>query len=348
MRSGNRFSFRMTMCWTGRMNLAKTGINGSWLTNGIADEDILGVNYHFRESDAIHRASPRVPMFGSETTNEKSTRGECQGNRAHGWVSSYNLSNDKWLAIVNRPFIAGSYTWTGFDYKGEPNPDGWPDVGNNTGLLDCCGFPKDKGSYFKSCWSASPMVHLMPADWNPHGKEGQTIRVIAFSNARRVELFLNGRSLGIKDMPHDDCMEWQVPYQAGQLLARASANGKVVAKDVVETTGTPAEIQLAPDRLMLSAGDEDALVVPVSILDDKGRVVPDAINRVTFQLTGGGRILGVGNGNPADHDPDRANQRNAFHGHCIVIIQAGAQPAVLMLTAASPGLKSAALTFHAR
>ena len=273
-------------------------INGSWLTNGIADEDILGVNYHFREYDAIHRASPRVPMFGSETTNEKSTRGEYQADPTNGMVTSYNLSNDKWLAIVDRPFIAGSYTWTGFDYKGEPNPDGWPDVSNNTGLLDCCGFPKDKGYYFKSCWSAEPMVHLMPANWNPHGKEGQTIRVIAFSNACQVELFLNGRSLGIKDMPHDDCVEWQVPYEAGQLLAKASANGRVVATDVVETTGTPESIQLSPDRLTLSAGDEDALVVPVSILDDKGRVVPDAINRVTFQLTGGGRILGVANGNP--------------------------------------------------
>ena len=192
------------------------------------------------------------------------------------------------------------------------------------------------------------MVHLLPANWNSPGKTGQPVRVIAFSNARRVELFLNGRSFGAQDMPHDDEVEWSVPYQPGQLLARAYTDGKTVATDVEETTGPAAQLQLSPDRRTLRADGADTVVVPVSLLDAQGRVVPDASNRVEFQLTGGGRILGVANGNPADHDPDRATQRNAFHGYCMVLIQAGLQPAELKLTATSPGLKSAELIFSVR
>ena len=323
-------------------------INGSWLANGITDEDIIGVNYHFREYDAFHRANPNLAMFGSETTNQKTTRGEYAADSAAGMSTSYNLSDQQWLAIVTRPFMAGAYTWTGFDYKGEPNPSGWPDISNNTGLLDVCGFEKDKGYYFQSCWSDKPMVHLLPSCWNWQGKTGQNIRVIAFSNARQVELFLNGRSLGTRDMPHDGHIEWEVPYEPGEVLAKAYTDGRTVASDVVQTTSPPARIELTTDRTTLHADDEDTVVVSVSILDAKGRLVPNADRRVTFQVTGGGRILGVGNGNPADHDPDRASQRNSFHGHCIVLVQAGLQPASLQLVATSPGLTSGSVSFESR
>ena len=189
--------------------------------SGDADvEDIIGVNYMNNPYDAIKKRHPDKPMFGSEDTNEKTTRGEYADDRAAGMCSSYNLSEVRWLAVPTRPFMAGSFTWTGFDYKGEPNPYGWPDVSNNTGLLDVCGFPKDKAYYFQSCWTDKPMVHLMPSTWNWPAKEGQNIRVIAFSNAKQVELFLNGKSLGVKDMPHDGHLEWQVPYEPGELLAK--------------------------------------------------------------------------------------------------------------------------------
>ena len=274
-------------------------INGSWLTNGIADEDLIGVNYHSRDYDNIHRGNPGRPIFGSEATNEKTTRGEYADDPTNGMCSSYNLSDRDWLAVANRPFIAGSYTWTGFDYKGEPNPYGWPDVSNNTGLMDSCGFPKDKYYYFESCWSARPMVHLMPGNWNPAACEGKIIRVLAFSNARQVELFLNGRSLGIKDTPHDDYVEWEVPYQPGQLLAKGYADGKTVATDLVEATGAPARILLSPDRRTLHADGQDAVVVPVSILDEQGRVVPDAANRVTFPtLPAAADLLGLAMATP--------------------------------------------------
>jgi beta-galactosidase len=316
-------------------------MSGGWLTNGIADvEDIVGINYSTEVYDKVHRRYPQKAIFGSEDTNQKTTRGEYAEDRATGMCSSYNLSANLWLDVVNRPFMCGSFTWTGIDYKGEPNPYGWPDVSNNTGLMDCCGFPKDKYYYFESCWSDTPMVHVMPGTWNWPGKLGQNIRVLAFSNAKQVELFLNGRSLGTKNVPHDDYVEWEVPYQRGELTAKAYTDGQTVATDVVDTTGAPARIELSPDRTTLQANAEDAVVIPVSILDGQGRVVPYAGNRVTFQLNGPGEILGVSNGDPADHATDKSNQRNAFHGHCIVVIKAGAQSGTIQLTASSPGLGS--------
>ena len=322
-------------------------INSDALTNALTDEDLIGVNYRYRDYNGIHAADPHIAMFGSEANNQKTTRGEyaIEDDRASGMCSSYNLSDRTWLEQETRPYICGSFTWTGFDYKGEPNPYNWPDVSNNTGLMDCCGFRKDKYYYFESCWSDKPMVHIMPGSWNWHGKEGQNIRVLAFSNAKKVELVLNGNSLGTKDMPHNDYVEWEVPYQPGDLVAKAYLDGHTVATDVVETTGVESKIQVSPDRTTLQANAEDAVVVPISILDAQGRVVPDSDNRVTFQLDGSGKILGVSNGNPADHDTDKSNQRNAFHGHCMVVIEAGNQPGTIHLTATSPGLGSTSVTF---
>jgi beta-galactosidase len=130
------------------------------------------------------------------------------------------------------------------------------------------------------------------------------------------------------------------------LVAKGYRNGKVVATDTVKTTGAPARLQLSPDRTKLQADGEDAVVVPVSILDAEGSVVPNAGNRVSFRLTGAGRILGVGNGNPSDHDSDKADQRNAFHGRCLAVIGAGGKPGVLQLMVTSPGLSSATMTFQ--
>lgn len=320
-------------------------MNGGWLKPGIADvEDVIGVNYNYNRFDAIHQRHPEKAMFGSEDTNEKTTRGEYVNDRTNGWCSGYNLSESRWLPFVERPFMAGSFTWTGFDYKGEPNPYGWPDISNNTGLMDVCGFPKDKYYYFESCWSEKPMVHLMPDSWNWRGREGQPIRVIAFSNAQRVELFLNGHSLGAKAVSPDSHVEWEVAYEPGRLQARGFTGGKLVAREELETTGAPARIELSPERLKLRAGGEDTIVVPVSILDAQGRVVPDAGNRIEFRLEGGGQILGTGNGNPADHDSDKAPERKAFHGHCIAVVQAGDRPGVLRFEASSPGLVTGRLT----
>ena len=216
------------------------------------------------------------------------------------------------------------------------------------GLLDVCGFRKDKGYYFQSCWSPEPMVHLVPGTWNWKGKQGQGIRVLAFSNAQRVELFLNGKSLGTKDMPHDAHVEWQVPYAPGELSAKAYAGDKLVAGDKVETTGSPTHVKLTTDRASLRLGAEDAIVIAASILDDHDRVVPDADQRITFHTSGGGRILGVGNGNPSDHDTDKADNRRTFHGKCIVVVEAGDHAGEIEVSATAEPLAPGRLALSAK
>jgi beta-galactosidase len=315
-----------------------------FLDHGIADvEEMIGVNYNYESLDRIRARHPDKPMFGSEDQNEKTARGEYADNKAAGLKGAYNLSEKTWQDFATRPWLAGSYTWTGIDYKGEPNPFGWPDVSNNTGLLDSCAFPKDKAYYFQSCWTKEPMVHILPSTWNWPGKEGKPIRVLTWSNAPKVELFLNDKSLGIKNIPPAGHAEWKVPFAPGHLVAKAMKGDEVVATDEQQTTNPAKRIEVTADRTTLNSTGEDAIVAKVALLDDQGRVVPDSANRVTFKLSEGGRMLGVGNGNPADHDTDKADNRKAFHGRCIVVIQANNKPGTLHLTASSPGLDDGSL-----
>jgi beta-galactosidase len=169
--------------------------------------------------------------------------------------------------------------------------------------MDTCGFAKDNFYYYQAWWGDRPALHLLP-HWNWAGKEGQDIDVRCFGNCDEVELFLNGQSLGRKPMSHNSHLQWTVKYQPGTLLARGYSGGAEVSEDKVETTGAPAAIKLTPDRRSLDAGNEDASVITVSVVDDHGRVVPTAGNQISFDLTGPGRILGVGNGDPSCHEPD--------------------------------------------
>ena len=320
-------------------------MNGGWFDPGFRDvEDLMGVNYYPEVYDKFHKLYPKKPMFASETASTCTTRGVYADDRTNAWVSSYNMTDGSWEPVGSRPFVAGSFPWTGFDYKGEPAPFGWPDVNGNFGILDMCGFPKDNYYYYQSWWKTKPMVHLMP-HWNWPGKEGQNIHVIAFSNCARVELFLNGQSEGAQDMPRFRHLDWNVKYAPGTLSAKGyDADGKLTAMEVVETTGDPAALRLVYDRTTLSADGEDVLPVEVDIVDAKGRIVPTANNLVTFKVLGAGKVAGVGNGNPSDHDPDRATYRHAFNGKCMVILGAGEQAGRIQLVATSPGLKTLSLS----
>ena len=190
-------------------------------------------------------------------------------------------------------------------------------------------------------------MHLFP-HWNWGGKEGEKINVWCYGNAARVELFLNGSSLGAKDMPRYRHAEWDVPYAPGTLEARGyDAAGKLIASDKVETTGAPASLKLTTDRTTLTADGEDLTMIEADVLDAQGRIVPTADDLVTFSVTGAGHVAGVGNGDPSSHEPDKAKQRHAFHGKCLVIVGANEQPGAIRLTAAAPGLNGASLSLKA-
>jgi beta-galactosidase len=321
-------------------------MNGGWFGPGFRTvEDLMGVNYNPEVYARFHRSYPRMPLYASETASTLTTRGVYANDRAHAWVSSYNMTDDTWQPVAV-PFVAGSFPWTGFDYKGEPTPYGWPDINSNFGIMDMCGFPKDNYYYYQSWWKTQPIVHLMP-HWNWPGKEGQAIRVIAFSNCDRVELFLNGQSQGAKEMPRNGHLEWTVRYAPGRLTAKGYESSAVAATDTVETTGAPAALRLRTDRTTLAADGEDLTPVEVDVVDARGRLVPTAENRVTFSVTGAGHVAGVGNGNPSDHDPDKVGFRRAFNGKCMVIVGAGERPGSIRLMATSPGLRPAVLGLQA-
>jgi beta-galactosidase len=278
--------------------------------NGVIE--VRGWNYHVgQDMDDYHAKHPTQPEVGTEQASTVSTRGIYANDKERGYVSAYDsnapswaTTTEKWWSyFADRPWLSGGFVWTGFDYRGEPTPYAWPCVNSHFGILDTCGFPKDNFYYYQSWWTTNIVLHLLP-HWNWPGKEGQEIRVDALSNCEEVELFLNGESLGRQPMKRNSKLSWQVKYAPGTLSAKGFNGGKVVAEAKVETTGEPASIQLAPDRATINADGEDVSVFTVSVTDAQGRVVPVAGNKINFELSGAGKILGVGNGDPSCHEPD--------------------------------------------
>jgi beta-galactosidase len=201
-----------------------------------------------------------------------------------------------------RPFLSGLFFWTGFDYRGEPQPYGWPQVSSQSGIVDLCGFPKDMFYYLKSWWTDEPVLHIFP-HWN--WKEGDTINVWAYSNCEEVELFLNAKSLGRKHMPQNSHLEWPVVYEPGILRVQGLKSGKDAVSYQIATTKEPAQITLNTDRSSVNADGEDVSVVTVQVNDSEGRIVPTANNEIVFQLSGPGQIIGTGNGDPSSHEADK-------------------------------------------
>jgi len=276
--------------------------------------EVRGWSYHIGTSnmDAYHAAHPAQPNVGSEQGSTVGTRGIYTNGPARGYMSAYDLGATKWSNTAEqwwsffaaRPWLSGGFVWTGFDYRGEPTPYGWPCVNSHFGILDTCGFPKDNFWYYQAWWTDKPVLHLLP-HWNWPGSEGRDIDVWCHSNCREVELFLNGQSLGRKAMEPNSHLTWKVKYAPGVLSAKGyNADGKIIAESKVETTGEPAAVRLTPDRALINADGRDLSVFTVAVTDEQGRVVPVATNLIHFELSGPGKILGVGNGDPGCHEPD--------------------------------------------
>jgi beta-galactosidase len=290
--------------------------SGGW--GGISTViDLVGYNYINQSNpDEQHARFPDHPGVGTEETTTQCARGVYFDDPARALLSPQlkgdtgGNSEKGWNYYAGRPFLAGLFFWTGFDLRGEAWPSGWPGVVSHFGFLDACGFPKDTAYYLKSWWTDEPVLHLYP-HWNWPGKEGQEFTVGCFSNHEAVELFLNGVSLGRQTMPRNGHLEWKVAYAPGALEARGFRGGKVVATSRVETTGAPAELLLTPDRTAIDADGADAAVFTVSARDAQGRAVPTAGNLVDFDIKGG-RIIGVGNGDPGCHEPDEFTETIAL------------------------------------
>jgi beta-galactosidase len=215
--------------------------------------------------------------------------------------------------------------------------------------MDSCGFPKDNYYYYQSWWTErdETILHILP-HWNWPGREGQAIDVRAFSNCEEVELILNDVTQGRKPIPRNSHAAWQVVYEPGRLEAYGYRAGQVVASAEVETTGPPAQFLLESDRPSLRADGEDVASVTVSVVDAQGRRVPIADHLVHFEVSGAGRILGVGNGDPSSHESDQANHRRLFNGLALVLIQSSQKAGSIRLHARSEGLGDARITIDAQ
>ncbi len=330
------------------VSIAPTGAIG---TGGLALCDVVGYNYMDPGAEEYHNAHPDRSVIGTETVSAVGTRGIYVTEADKGYVGSYDpytttgrASAEGWWSFCNaRPWLSGGFVWTGFDYRGEPSPNGWPNISSQYGIVDTCGFPKDSFYYYQSWWTQKPVLHLFP-HWNWAGLEGKEIAVWVYSNLDSVELFLNGQSLGAKDVKKDSHLAWNVKYAAGTIEARGLKGGKLAMTAKRETTGPAAKLVMKADRAGVSADGEDVAFFAVEVQDAQGRVLPNTDQLVSFKVSGEGRLIGVGNGDPTDQESDKGTSRKAFSGLCMAIAQATKSAGNITVEASSPGLAKSSVT----
>lgn len=317
---------------------------------------VRGFNYRHMNVADYHRDHPNQPVMGTEMGSTVTTRGIYEKDSIRAYVPDQDITAPWWasraeewwkLAATNNYWIGG-FVWTGFDYRGEPTPYRWPNVNSHFGIMDVCGFPKNIYYYYQSWWTDKDVLHISP-HWNWKGKEGRPIDVWVNSNADNVELFLNGKSFGKKEMPRNSHLQWSVNYEAGKLEAVAYKKGKRLTSSV-ETTNEASNILIESSKTILQADGKDVSVINISILDNAGREVPDANRLIEFSLTGDAKIIGVGNGDPSSHEADICAEgkwkRSSFNGKCQVIIQSGKSNSTIHFEASSNGISKASLELN--
>ena len=332
------------------VSIAPTGAIG---TGGLALCDVIGYNYMDPQAKAYHDAHPDHPVIGTETVSAVGTRGIYVTDPSKGYVGSYDPWTTTgrasavgwWSFCDSQPWLLGGFVWTGFDYRGEPSPNLWPNISSQYGIIDTCGFPKDAFYYYRSWWTDEPVLHVFP-HWNWPGMEGKEIAVWVYSNLDKVELLLNGKSLGTQEVKKNLHPAWTVKYAPGTLEARGYKGDKVVMTAKRETTGHAAKLVMKADRKQMSADGEDVAMFAVEVQDAQGRVVPITDNEVAFTVTGAGKLIGLGNGDPTNQEPDKGSSRKAFSGLCMAIVQSTKKDGNITVEAASPGLSSARLSIE--
>nr|WP_315257625.1 beta-galactosidase GalA [uncultured Duganella sp.] len=328
-------------------------MNGGFLTelNVSHAVDVVGSNYQVPDYDRYHKANPTKPFTSSEDTSAFMTRGEYKTVKEKNLIASYdddaaqwgNTHRDAWQAIDTRPFVAGGFVWTGFDYRGEPTPNDWPSVSSVFGIMDLNGFAKTAYYIHQVQWiKDKPLIHIAP-HWN--WKQGENVRVMVMANVETIKLLLNGRDLGQQKVDPYRMNNFEVAFEPGKLEAIGYQGGKEMVRTAVETTGEAVSLELMPDRAQLTGDGFDALPITVRALDAQGRAVPLAQNEVTFAVTGGGRSIGHGNGDPNSHEDEKGATRRLFNGLAQLIVQTSYEASDdITVSATAGGLKAARVT----
>ncbi|PCI35305.1 MAG: glycoside hydrolase family 2 [Flavobacteriaceae bacterium] len=365
--------------------------------NGLAATlDLVGFNYKPTQYDKVVKNNPNFIVYGAETASTVSSRGvyhlPLKNYEKHEslQVTSYDIVSPPWAyppdfetyAQETMPHSLGEFVWTGFDYLGEPTPyngkdnethgkwgGDWPSRSSYFGIVDLCGFPKDRYYYYQSRWTEEPMVHILP-HWNWENTEHKEIPVYCYTNCDEAELFLNGKSLGKKVMGVDKTtipaefkwwkksattwdspyrLNWNVQYEPGELKVVAYKNGEIVAEKKIVTAGKPHHLELTPDRTEIDADGSDLSFITVKVVDKDGNFCPLANNLVNFNIEGPGTIAAVGNGNAATTEPFQATYRKAFNGLCMLIIKSKRNHiGEINITVSSENLKSDHTTVNSK
>jgi len=321
--------------------------------------DVAGYNYILQNPVERHRKDyPQRRALGSEETTGCGTRGiyfdahdrghmVAHNRKPNGPDSLLNCIERGWKFYDERPYLGGLFYWTGFDYRGEPNPMKFPATGSQFGLLDYCGFPKDEAYYLKSWWTDEPVLHILP-HWNLQGHEGDSVDVWVYSNCDEVELTVNGKSLGRKPMEKNGHLSWKAVYNPGAVKAAGYRNGKRILTEKVETAGAPARLSLTAHRPSIRADKKDVAVFRVELQDKKKRFVPTACDELTISVSGPVCILGVGNGDPAYQAAERPTDAaahtfrvKAFNGLAQILLQSTGEAGEAVLTVGAAHIPAA-------
>jgi len=335
--------------------------------------DLLGFNYKHEEWAKFRANFPGQTMIATENISAYASRGhyDMPSDSIRYWpakpgapivganddytVSAYDMVCAFWgstheetlKAFRHYDFISGLFIWSGFDFIGEPEPFGWPARSSYYGVVDLAGFPKDSYYLYQSLWTDTPTLHVFP-HWN--WEAGKIVDVWVYSNqADEVELYLNDKSLGIREKGTNDLhLMWRVPYQPGVLKAVSRKEGITVMEKTVRTAGKQAMIELKADRGTLNADGHDLSFVTVKITDRDGNRVPDADNLIQFNVSGCGFLAGTDNGYQASHESFKSRHRKAFNGLCLAIIQSDGKTGKIRVEATADGLETGSLILHAK
>ena len=333
---------------------------------GLEIYDVFGMNYaesslNNNQIKNLSENYPDMKFLSTESASWYTTRGIYEDNKERGHCSSYGTRYvmmggeggpnaggtarpwQTWRFYKENPKTGGFFIWTGFDYRGEPTPLKEYQVCSNFGIMDTCGFPKDDCFYYEARMKDAPLIHIMP-HWTWE-KEGEIKVIRLYTNCEEAELILNGESLGRKPL-EEDWIQFEVPYYPGELKAVGYRNGEMVASDVQRTAGKASAIHMEADRIVLEADGRDVACVKVSIVDANGIVVPNAENKVTFEVIGAGKLLGLGNGDPGCRENDKASSRHAFSGLILALVQSDEEEGTVTIRATSPELETCEYTIR--
>jgi beta-galactosidase len=330
--------------------------------------DIPGLNYRVHLYEEAYQKFPQGFILGSETASTVSSRGiykfpvEMAKNReyADGQCSSYDLEACDWSNVPDddfvlqddKPWVIGEFVWTGFDYLGEPTPydNYWPSRSSYFGICDLAGLPKDRYYLYRSRWNTTDeTLHILP-HWNWKGREGEITPVFVYTNYESAELFVNGKSQGIRKKNNESnqnryrLMWMNVQYEPGVLKVVAFDNqGNPVAEKEVHTTGSPHHLRLSADRDTLAANGKDFAFITVSVVDKDGNLCPDAACQLNFNVNGEGRFRAVCNGDATSLEMFHLPTMKTFNGKMVVIVQTSEKAGKIDVEVSGKGLKKAGI-----